>query len=124
MCVCAGTHLCMHVCICAVFKKVTSKDVLAQIDATGSLAHATTSNVEDSIKDIWVSIVEPNPKPTNSLYISDEFHFTTSREMNNSSHFVQTDAQIFNIVKEKKKSDLKMEKKRRLEKKGNMREDR
>lgn len=89
MCVCAGTHLCMHVCICAVFKKVTSKDVLAQIDATGSLAHATTSNVEDSIKDIWVSIVEPNPKPTNSLYISDEFHFTTSREMNNSSHFVQ-----------------------------------
>lgn len=124
MCVCAGTHLCMRVWICAVFKKVTSKDVLAQIDATGSLAHATTSNVEDSIKDIWVSIVEPNPKPTNSLYISDEFHFTTSREMNNSSHFVQTDAQIFNIVKEKKKSDLKMEKKRRLEKKGNMREDR
>lgn len=114
----------MRVWICAVFKKVTSKDVLAQIDATGSLAHATTSNVEDSIKDIWVSIVEPNPKPTNSLYISDEFHFTTSREMNNSSHFVQTDAQIFNIVKEKKKSDLKMEKKRRLEKKGNMREDR
>ncbi len=44
------------------FKNATGKDVLAQIDATRCLADATTGNVEDSIKYIWMTIVEPNPK--------------------------------------------------------------
>lgn len=44
------------------FKNATGKDVLAQIDATRSLADSTTSDVEDSIEDIWMTIVEANPK--------------------------------------------------------------
>jgi hypothetical protein len=49
------------------FSNATSKDVLAQIDATRSLTDATTGNVEDSIKYIWMTIVEPNPKTNNNL---------------------------------------------------------
>lgn len=44
------------------FKNATSKDVLAQIDATRSLADSTTGDVEDSIEYIWMTIVEANPK--------------------------------------------------------------
>lgn len=49
------------------FSNATSKDVFAQIDATRSLADATTGNVEDSIKYIWMTIVEPNPKTNDNL---------------------------------------------------------
>lgn len=39
----------------------TSKNVLAKIDATRSLAYSSTGNVEKSIKNIWMTIVESNP---------------------------------------------------------------
>jgi len=39
----------------------TSENVLTQIYTTGSLAHSTTSDVKDSIKDIRVTVVEANP---------------------------------------------------------------
>lgn len=44
------------------FKIITSKDVLTQIDATRTLADASTGYVEDSIKHIWMTIMETNPK--------------------------------------------------------------
>lgn len=41
-------------------KNVTSKYILAQIDTTRSLADSTTSKMEDSIKNIRMTIVESN----------------------------------------------------------------
>lgn len=55
---------------------VTGKNILAQIDATRSLANSSTGNVENSIKNIWMTIVESDPriqqihhKPENVLCI-------------------------------------------------------
>ena len=42
-------------------KNITSKNILAQIDASRSLAYSSTCNVENSIKNIRVTIVEPYP---------------------------------------------------------------
>ena len=39
----------------------TSKNVLTQMYTTGSLAHSTTGDVKDSIKDIRMAVVEANP---------------------------------------------------------------
>jgi len=39
----------------------TSKNVLTQVDTSWSLAHSTTGNVENPIKDIRVAIVEADP---------------------------------------------------------------
>lgn len=40
---------------------LTSKNVLTEIDATGSLTDASPSYMEDSVKHIWMTIMEPNP---------------------------------------------------------------
>lgn len=45
----------------ATHKLSTCKNILTKIDYFGSLTYATPWNMEDSIKYIRVTIVEPNP---------------------------------------------------------------
>lgn len=40
----------------------TSKDILTNVDNTGSLADSTSGYMENSIKDIRVTIVHSNPE--------------------------------------------------------------
>lgn len=53
---------------CKLFSKVqnsTSKDILAKIYAARCFTDTTPSDVEDSIKDIRVTIVKPDPEIRN-----------------------------------------------------------
>jgi len=43
-------------------ERSTSKNILAQIDATRSLAKSSSSYVENSIENIWMTIVESHPR--------------------------------------------------------------
>lgn len=53
----------MEFCGYHYFNKIcTCKDILTQVDATRSLADATTGNVKNPVKDIWMTIVETNPE--------------------------------------------------------------
>lgn len=51
-------------------KKITSKNILAQVDPPRSLANATSGDMKDPIKHIWMTIVKSNPGQKKELEIS------------------------------------------------------
>ena len=52
----------------------TCKDILTQVNAFGSFADTTSTNVKKPFKNIWMPIMETHPVSTTTIKLSDTGH--------------------------------------------------